>query len=154
MLMPIAPERFEEVQRALREESAATAKPDVNLANAIHLADAEVLRFDGRVFHVPPVSGLEGLRLAEMVDAYQQASEGSPRSFRRAHVRLIAYLWRLTTPRGLGGVIWRALLPNPFKHATPKEVGHLLHFFGQRQKISRVQYRFVQDTNRPPIGSN
>lgn len=128
---------------------------EANLRNVIHLADAEVLRFGNHVLRVPPTSGLEGLRLAELVDGYQSAATAGPRAFRRAHAALITYLWRLALPRGPLGWLWRAILPNPFRRATNEEVGQLLAFFGQPRTISRVQYRFQREAaGRPPTGSS
>ncbi len=70
-----------------------------------------------------------------------------------AHKVMIAYLWKLTRPRGLAGFFWR-LLPNPYRRANATEVGHLLAFFGRLQTISRVQYRFHPDASHRLTGSS
>jgi hypothetical protein len=142
MVIPLPPERLAEAQQELRAQFASAPAVEANLRNAIHLDEVETLYFGEQRFRVQPVSGMEGLRLAELVDEYNQAASRGVAAFRRAHTDLVDYLWRLTCPRGFAGFVWRVLVKNPFRSATPQEVGDLLGFFGRRQTISRVRFRF------------
>ncbi|MGK7312546.1 MAG: hypothetical protein ACN0LA_09955 [Candidatus Longimicrobiales bacterium M2_2A_002] len=110
-------------------EFAANQPPSPEVVNGREAAalDAPTRRtYRGRVYRVDPIPYKAGLELQELVGAYGQAS--SAREQERALEGMVRLYRRLAVPTG-----WRRLvrwfLPNPFRHATEKEIIALADFF-------------------------
>lgn len=142
MIQLIPPERFNEVQRAMRDEAPPPPRV-VNVENALHLHEPEVLEFRGLCWPVEPISGPEGLKLMALADALEAARQSGAGALLVMHAKITDFMWRLVKRPNL----LRRLFParNPLRRATMLEVAHLLNFFARLQMTSSVRYRFQRD---------
>lgn len=139
MIVPAS--RFEQVAAAI----AASAPPPpaaVNVLNALHLHEPEILEFRGLRWKVEPISAPEGLRLMELSGAVHAAqAAGDLAGLRAAHAAAVTFMWRLVKRPRWWRLGWSR---NPLRRANMMEVGHLLHFFAQLQTTSGVRFRFMK----------
>lgn len=120
-------ERFREVQRILEEEFSEPEPRYVNGPEAAALDRSRFRVFRGRVYEVPPIPVPLGLDLFEL--QLQLLDGGNVAEVRRIHRELLALFKKLARPAsGLGRLFWR-LAPNPFRHASEREVRDWLDFF-------------------------
>lgn len=139
MIQILPPERFEQVQAALREELAAqraSAPEPVNEAHARSLYAGHEVPFRDTAYHVPPLSWEDGMRMGDLSvridEAVKQAREhGCRRPYRKAMKAMLRFMWSRTAPPG-----WRRLVrrfqPNPFMRAGPEEIKELARGFERR----------------------
>lgn len=134
--MPVKPwtdDRRARVREAIVAEEArrpAPPRPEVvNTAEAAALDDPAYRIYRGRVYRVAPIPYKAGLRLHRGVDAYREATKAGSQEGQEAALDGLVSLYRqLARPIG-----WRRLvawaLPNPFRHASEKEIIALADFF-------------------------
>lgn len=121
----------------------------VNVGAVRGLMDDGLLAFRGRVYRSPPVSYFDAVRLYELADrmaklAALENNEASAavqlRAVAAVQGEAVRYFWRLVRPIDWRRFVPRALLRNPFRNASPREVDELLGFFWQRQMTSSVRH--------------
>jgi hypothetical protein len=144
----------EQYARAFPKRPASVTRARNVRATLLIVGDGKVeFAFHGRMYEVLPVSFEDGCRLQDVQATLGELAEtgstgganGGPETIERSlHAfRFIAGLARrYVRPRGK----WRRLLwtvrltRNPFRRATPAEVGELLGFFLGCQMRSSVRY--------------
>jgi hypothetical protein len=147
-VIPLAPERFVQVQQALREVEAEAPRAEVvNEAAVMAIGQRRRLVYRGRAFEVDPVSYRDGQHLQSLTRAIAEAStnagatdEGLEDIFTEA----VGVFHRLVHPRSWR---WRR---NPFRVASEREVGELLGFFHSCRSRSGVRLEAQQRTGRRP----
>lgn len=138
MYRPLTEDRLERVQAAMRAEAAEAAPEIVGTGAVRELDEGRVLVYRGRAYHVPPVPYVAALRLQELAAALGDVREDPAEAGRimRDAVRIFGRLCRPIGPRRW---LYR-LLPNRFRHASPREVGQLLGFCLSATTCSRVRF--------------
>ena len=157
----LSPERHAEVMQLLETYRKERDRPTgtLNVANALHFSDPEILEYRGKSYPIEPISATDGLRLMQLGAEIEAASANpgtGPKAlgqFVSLYRKLVRTIGRLARPSGWRGVAWR-LRPNPFRHATMGEVKEILTFFGRCQTRSSVRYRTQEESgDRPPSTS-
>jgi hypothetical protein len=145
MIELIPPERFAQVQQALREMEPQQRPEVVNAEAVAAIGATRRLVYRGRVYEVAPVSFRDGQRLQSISRALDAAgsNEAATDAELDALVTSAVDLFhRLVRPRSHR---WRR---NPFRGASEREVGQLLLFFHSCRFRSGVRH----DTQ--PAGSS
>jgi hypothetical protein len=145
MLIPIAPERFEEVQRALREEAAQSVGQVKNLDALRALSVSGVFHFRGQKYTAAPIGYDDGAELQRiMLEAYaKRNAETTAETVEEARgvcSRLAVIYRRASRPSSRWRRMLRWVLPNPFRSMTETEAGTLLRFFSACRTRSSVWY--------------
>lgn len=101
----------------------------VNTEEAAALDEPTYKHYRGRVYRIAPIPYKAGFQLHRGIDAYQAAAKaGDPDAQEEALSQLVRLYRSLARPIG-----WRRLvawvLPNPFRHASEKEIIALADFF-------------------------
>lgn len=140
MLRRLTEAQLEHAQAELRGEQRPDAPEIANAATVLGLGEAGVLFFRGRAFRVPPVGYREGVRLQQLADRLAALALAAAPDDEQVEAidEMIAAFARLAHPVGWRGWL-RALLPNPFRHASEVEVGQLLAFFSHCRTRSSVR---------------
>lgn len=140
--------RVEEFARAEYARHYGQPQPTevVNYGPVMGLLDGDLLVYRERSYRSPPVSYRDGVRLFEIADRLAKmvgrAGEDAAAQMRAiVHVQgeAVRLFHALVTPTDWRRFIPRALLPNPFRSASPQEVDDLLGFFWTRQTTSTVR---------------
>lgn len=135
----IPPERFDEVQAALRAETEAQAPEMANVAAVASLSEVDLLEYRGRVLLVRPVSYLHGVKLQEIEQRLQKlagTAETTLSEVRSLLEEAIALFGEIVRPGGIRGWFFR----NPFRGATEAEIGALHAFFSACRMRSSVRH--------------
>lgn len=144
MIRPHTNEELEQHQARLAESLSVEAGA-VRRTAAVVNGDAvraltlpSVLAYRGRLYDVPPVPFLAGVRLVELRDQLSQAE--TPADEVRALREIVTVMKRLIRPRGKVRRATWWLRRNPFRHASEQEIGELLGFFSAHRTQSRVRF--------------
>jgi hypothetical protein len=129
------PEKVEAFQRALRADEEAARRhwpnPNKNVHHTIRLleGEAELLRYRGKTYRVPLLSGRDGLHMLDLAAQMDKAGRaGNVEDFDTLAALLRELFGKAARPLGWRGRVWD-WLPNPFRNATTAEVRYLLRFF-------------------------
>jgi hypothetical protein len=138
--------------RAARVRAAQDEPEPVNVDAAVQVLGPGVFWFAGRKYVVPRVPFVEGiqlqalllrlrrLRTASMAPAASAEEEADRMKQALTLFRESVEIFpRVARPAGWSRFVWR-LLPNPFRRASPAEVGELLGFLYGCQTRSSVGY--------------
>lgn len=139
-----------EASEATTAEALRRQLPSIGNIVAIEALTATVrFRYRGRVFDVPPINTLEGLKLKAMELELERMGEAPPlpseeeavekmQSLKDMLLEMFDIMWKNVKPvRPWDRLLWR-WKDNPFLDASRKEVAELLTFFLQSRKISSV----------------
>lgn len=132
-----------EGNRAAFGEGAAQQKvaPPDNVAATLQLGQRLAFNYRGKTYVAEPTPFLEGLRLSELWQKYDELEPGKPEEYeewKAALTEMVALFKRLCRPANLGARLLYHLRPNPFRHASPREVGQLVGFFSLCRGLSGV----------------
>ncbi len=158
MILAPTPQELEEAQEQDRERFQRPRIEKKNVGFVFFLEEPPRIPFQGRMYEVPLVSYLDGLRVSELLEELdglareEVTAEWVVRS-RAWHAAAIATIRRLVRPdRGrLRRFRWRfRLLRNPFRLVTAGEVGELLGFFAMCPTRSTVRPGLPPELARNP----
>lgn len=124
---------WREHERAQALARQADARPDVVMAEeTAALVDRRELIFRGRGYVVPPVPFPLAAKLLAAQEKFRQVStrtDVSPTETVALFLRTVSLFRLAAQPKGrIRRALW-SITPNPFRKATPREVGELLGFF-------------------------
>ena len=132
--------------------------PSIGNIVAVEALTATVrFRYRGRVFDVPPIPTLPGIRLQAMElelekmwsepEYSEEDAEDKMRALKQMLLEMFDIMWKHVRPVGfIDRMLWR-WESNPFLNAGRKEVAELLTFFSQCRMISSVLLLEVNSTD-------
>lgn len=139
-------------RHAVRENLDATARPQVTGATeAATLLDRREFIFRGRPYRVPPVPWRLAAEILGVQDRIRAFGPGADRTaIIDAFTQAAALSRRACHPAGwLRRLLW-PITPNPFRHATPWEVGRHLGFFCTCLTLDGAAFGMPSSVSPPP----
>jgi hypothetical protein len=139
-------EAFARQEYGRRFKAAGTAPRVVNTGAVLDLHDDALLVYRGREYRSPPVAYYDAIRLyevaARLADLAKLANDDPTLQLAeigRVQSEAVRLFRALVKPNDWRRFLPRALLRNPFRDASPREVDDLLGFFWKRLTKSSVQ---------------
>jgi hypothetical protein len=130
--------------RAQRQKTQAPPPRTRNVQQVLDLGNLTVLHFQGRQYGVPSVPykvGLEFVRVAEEVTAFQKITRTNRAEYEALLTDIARLIWRNCYPLRGRWLKRLGLLRNPFLGATEADLGEVIRFFDKCRTRSSVLFQ-------------
>lgn len=139
------PARQEVIEAFAREEyarhfSSANEQPPLGVMEVVRLMDKREFIFRGRAYRVPPVPWRVAAEMLDCKEELRTLADDAPLSeIVRVFERAARLSRKVCRPAGFVRRILWPLTPNPFRKATPWQVGKNLGFFSMCIGLDQTQ---------------